>query len=88
MQLKISIVTPNFNGADLLERAIRSVIAQDYRDIEHIVMDGGSSDGSLQIVEKHRDHLARFVSETDQWPVRRDREGILTGNGRYSLLVE
>ena len=49
--MKISVVTPNFNGAELLERAIKSVASQDYDDIEHIVMDGGSTDASLEIVE-------------------------------------
>lgn len=63
--MKISIVTPNFNGADLLERAIQSVIAQDHKNVEHIVMDGGSTDESLQIVARHRSHLAHFVSEKD-----------------------
>jgi glycosyltransferase involved in cell wall biosynthesis len=63
--MKISIVTPNFNGAEWLERAIQSVVLQDYRDIEYIVMDGGSSDESLQIVDRHRQHVTKFVSEKD-----------------------
>ena len=63
--MRISIVTPNFNGAELLERAIQSVISQDYRDIEYIVMDGGSSDESLQIVDRHRPHITKCVSEKD-----------------------
>ncbi len=64
--MKISIVTPNFNGADLLERAIQSVASQDYRNLEHIVMDGGSTDGSLEIAERYRADLAHFVSEKDR----------------------
>jgi hypothetical protein len=64
--MKISIVTPNFNGADLLERAIQSVASQDYRNLEHILMDGGSTDGSLEIAERHRANLAHFVSEKDR----------------------
>ncbi len=63
--MKISIVTPNFNGAEWLERAIHSVISQDYKNIEYIVMDGGSSDGSLEIIERHRAHITKFVSERD-----------------------
>lgn len=63
--VKISIVTPNFNGADLLERAIQSVISQDYGNFEYIVMDGGSNDESLQIVDRYREHIAKFVSEKD-----------------------
>ncbi|HEY5706504.1 MAG TPA: glycosyltransferase family 2 protein [Terrimicrobiaceae bacterium] len=63
--MKISIVTPNFNGADLLERAIQSVISQDYGNFEYIVMDGGSNDESLQIVDRYREYIAKFVSEKD-----------------------
>lgn len=63
--MKISIITPNFNGAELLERAIRSVISQDYGNLEYLVMDGGSTDGSRQIVERYHEHVANFVSEKD-----------------------
>jgi glycosyltransferase involved in cell wall biosynthesis len=63
--MKISIVTPNFNGADLLERTIQSVASQDYSDVEYIVMDGGSTDGSLEIIERHEGHITKFVSEKD-----------------------
>jgi glycosyltransferase involved in cell wall biosynthesis len=63
--MKISIVTPNFNGAELLERAIQSVASQDYGNLEHIVMDGGSTDESLAILERHRGHLAKCISEKD-----------------------
>jgi len=63
--VKISVVTPNFNGADLLERAIKSVISQDYNDVEHIVMDGGSTDASLEIIERHSHKLTKVVSEKD-----------------------
>ena len=63
--MKISVVTPNFNGGDLLERAIRSVISQDYDNIEYIVMDGGSTDGSLQIVDRYRQNVTRLVSKKD-----------------------
>jgi hypothetical protein len=63
--MRISVVTPNFNGADLLERAIKSVISQDYNDVEHIVMDGGSTDASLEVVERYSHKLTRVVSEKD-----------------------
>ena len=63
--MKISVITPNFNGGEFLERALRSVISQDYRDVEHIVMDGGSTDESLQIVDRYRQNLTKVVSEKD-----------------------
>ena len=63
--MKISVITPNFNGGEFLERALKSVISQDYRDVEHIVMDGGSTDESLQIIDRYRQNLTIVVSEKD-----------------------
>ncbi len=60
----VSIVTPAYNSAHVIERTIASVMAQDYPRIEHIVVDGGSTDGTVDIVRRH-DHL-RWVSERDR----------------------
>lgn len=63
--MKVSIITVTYNSAALLENTLRSVETQTYRDIEHIIIDGGSTDETLSIVKKHRDHIAAFVSEPD-----------------------
>ncbi|MCJ7567847.1 MAG: glycosyltransferase [Anaerolineales bacterium] len=62
----VSIITPSYNQASFLEDAIRSVLEQDYPRIELIVIDGGSTDGSLEILQRYRDRLAHCISEPDQ----------------------
>ena len=62
---KISIVTVNYNMASFLERAISSVLDQGYVKLEYIIIDGGSTDGSVDIIKKHADSLAYWVSEKD-----------------------
>jgi glycosyltransferase involved in cell wall biosynthesis len=65
---KVSIVTISFNQAEFLERAIRSVVDQDYPDIEYIVLDPGSTDGSREIIERYRSRMSRLICEPDRGP--------------------
>lgn len=61
----ISIITVVFNGENHLEETIKSVINQTYENIEYIIIDGGSTDGTLEIIKKYEDRLAYWISEKD-----------------------
>lgn len=62
---RISVVTPSFNQAPFLQRAISSVLDQHYPNLEYVVVDGGSGDGSLAIIQQWAGHLSRWVCEPD-----------------------
>ena len=64
--MKISIITAVFNGADAIEDCIESIASQTHKDIEHIIIDGGSTDGTLDVIQRYKDKIARVISEPDR----------------------
>lgn len=79
----VSIVTPSFNQALYLESAMLSVLEQDYPNIEYLVIDGGSADGSVDHIKKHAHRLAYWVSETDQGQTDAINKGFSHAKGKY-----
>ena len=66
MQPKISIITITYNSESTIEDTIKSVVSQDYTNYEYIIIDGGSKDNTLSVVDKYRDKIAKVVSEPDK----------------------
>jgi glycosyltransferase involved in cell wall biosynthesis len=77
----VTIVTPSFNQAPYLEETIESVFNQTYSNIEYIIMDGGSTDGSAEIIKRHQKKLAYWVSEKDRGQTDAINKGFAKAKG-------
>lgn len=85
--MKLSIITINFNNKDGLRKTIDSVISQTYRDFEWIIIDGGSLDGSKELIEQISKYLSYWVSEKDNGIYNAMNKGILKSHGDWLLFL-
>lgn len=78
---KISIVTPNYNGAEYLEETIKSVVNQNYPNLEYIIIDGGSTDNSVEIIKKYESQITYWISEPDKGMYDAINKGFFKSSG-------
>ena len=85
--MRLTIITINYNNHDGLQKTVESVVAQTCRDFEWIIIDGGSTDGSKELIEKNQKHFAYWCSEPDKGIYNAMNKGIAKANGDYLLFL-
>ena len=83
----ISVITAVRNGREHIEQTIQSVASQDFRDFEHLIIDGGSTDGTVEIIQKHLNGIAYHVSESDKGISDAFNKGVLAASGSVILFL-
>lgn len=85
--IKLSILTVNLNNISGLQKTIESVIPQTFTDYEFIIIDGGSTDGSMDVIKKYQDNITSWVSEPDKGIYNAMNKGIKMAKGEYCLFL-
>jgi glycosyltransferase involved in cell wall biosynthesis len=80
-ELLVSVITVVFNGEDYLQQTIDSVKNQTYKNIEYIIIDGGSTDNTINIIKKNQDHISHWISEPDKGLYDAMNKGVKIANG-------
>jgi glycosyltransferase involved in cell wall biosynthesis len=81
--MKVSLITVTYNAEKYLERTIRSIIGQTYPDFEYIIVDGGSQDGTLDIIQRYESQISQWVSESDKGLYDAMNKGLRMAHGEY-----
>ena len=85
--MKLSIITINYNNRDGLRKTIESVVAQTTRDFEYIIIDGGSTDGSVDVIKEYADYIDYWVSEPDKGIYNAMNKGVAVAHGDFMLFL-
>lgn len=84
---KLSVITINYNNKDGLKKTIESIVSQTYSDLEFIIIDGGSIDGSADVIKNYSDKIRYWVSEKDSGIYNAQNKGIKAAGGEYCLFL-
>ncbi|MCX8533633.1 glycosyltransferase family 2 protein [Chryseobacterium luquanense] len=87
MTPKISVITISYNNKKGLEKTLKNVISQSFSDFEYIIIDGGSQDGTKDILEKYSDNITYWVSEPDKGIYNAMNKGITAAKGEYLIFI-
>lgn len=85
--MKLSVITINYNNCDGLSKTIQSVVNQTWKEFEYIIIDGGSTDGSVDVIKKYADKITYWVSEPDKGIYHAMNKGIDVAKGEYCLFL-
>lgn len=85
--MELSIITINYNNRDGLRKTIESVVGQTFCDFEYIIIDGGSTDGSVEVIKEYADRIDYWVSEKDKGIYNAMNKGVFAAHGKYLLFL-
>lgn len=85
--MKLSIITINYNNVNGLQKTFDSVVSQTWKDFEWIIIDGGSTDGSRELIEQHQDEMAYWCSEPDRGIYHAMNKGLAKARGNYCFFL-
>ncbi|KAA6303770.1 MAG: putative glycosyltransferase [Candidatus Ordinivivax streblomastigis] len=85
--MKISVITVSFNCVNTIEETIKSVLSQNYEDMEYIIIDGGSVDGTIGIIKKYEDKIIYWISEPDKGVCDAYNKGIKQAKGKLICII-
>lgn len=86
-KMKISVITVCYNSQNVIEKTIQSVINQTFQDIEYLIIDGGSTDKTLDIINKYKDKIEKIISEKDNGIYDAMNKGIINAKGDYIIFL-
>ena len=86
-QMRYSVITINYNNREGLKQTIESIVSQSCQDFEFIIIDGGSTDGSMDVIKTYQDHTTYWLSEKDQGVYHAMNKGVAHAHGDYLIFM-